>query len=367
VLGLRITSRPTRTSTTINATSNLGACLAASEWQSSDRPNKEIDDPRLEGLEPAEPPASHVAPSPRGSTSNRVWDIGWVDGHAALVRDDAQYERWDVVRQHRLVRVEGKGARQLLGAYVNVVDDYDASCTLMRISTEGLTPAKHFDRAYSFSVDADVWMLARDVGRTDEARRDLLLTPLLEEVWSGALGHYDCFNHYVRVDGRRGELFFLRGTPANQHTHKQLVAIDHAGLTRVVMAWDAPDGGAHLKNGAACGITPGDDVAVSAYTHDYCPGRGEAFVARRSTKTGGTRWRQRIAHPPIALAHVPAVDSQGDRVPRGAMAMSRVGRASCMVPSTGAGCEIDRDERRRVAMTCGHNKLRSSGWRSACA
>lgn len=128
-------------------------------------------------------------------------DIGWVDGHAALVRDDAQYERWDVVRQRRLVRVEGKGARQLLGAYVNVVDDYDASCTLMRISTEGLTPAKHFDRAYSFSVDADGWMLARDVGRTDEARRDLLLTPLLEEVWSGALGHYDCFNYYVRVDG----------------------------------------------------------------------------------------------------------------------------------------------------------------------
>lgn len=88
---------------------------------------------------------------------------------------------------------------------------------LHRLVANGAHLLRGFDRAYLFSIDIDGRLLARDTTREARGRADRIPGPDGGDVWVGVLGHFDCFNHSIRVDHARG-LFFLRGSPSTSHS-----------------------------------------------------------------------------------------------------------------------------------------------------
>ena len=96
-----------------------------------------------------------------------------------------------------------------------------------------------FENACSFSIDRQGRILARDTGdlHRKRARRDRVLDPSGKVLLEKDLGHYDRFNHYVRLDGEE-ELYFLRGSPPSSHEAKRLCGIDLGGSVRERMVWD---------------------------------------------------------------------------------------------------------------------------------
>lgn len=122
---------------------------------------------------------------------------------------------------------------------------------LFRYSHGKLAPFLSLKHSGSFSADSSGRILARDTGdhsRQRPRRTDHLFSPDGSEIFSRDLGHYDTFNHCLRLNGGR-ELYYLRGTPADQHLHKVLCAIDQDGRSKEVMPWDMPEG--HLMSPVA--------------------------------------------------------------------------------------------------------------------
>ena len=171
---------------------------------------------------------------------------------------------------------------------------------LHELTGETLRSLRRFDRAYAFSTDAHGHLLARDTG--SDGRRDLVLDSAGQTLHAADLGHYDVFNHALRLDGG-ARLHYLRGTPATQHEHKVLAAISADGAIAEVMRWDGD--GAHHMDPSACTL---DDGAIAAgyRVHHPHPGKGARFVVRRR-RDGAVEWAARRAYAPRAIAHAPAI------------------------------------------------------------
>ena len=165
-----------------------------------------------------------------------------------------------------------------------------------------LNRRREFDRAYSFSADALGRVLARDV--TGASTRDLVLDAQLRTLLETSLGHYDCFNHHVRLDGGEA-LWFLRGTPATSHEHKRLCRVTRGLAVDEVLDWDGAS--SHHMEGVACWIGS-DSVAIAYRVHDPNPSKTSAVVERRSLATGRTVWQHTLHLPPIAVCHIPPLE-----------------------------------------------------------
>ncbi len=290
-------------------------------------------DPRLAGFAPVAPDALELSPGAfnvhdharhwESLTSgvdlelrHRVWDVAWHgEGErrrVLAVHDLCHLEAWSL-EGHRTLAVHGDGfGVQLLQArpggaggeptFVHVftrgnpftgLPDISA---LHRFDGELLVEALRLERPTLFSIDGAGNLLCRDVrSRGDEPRCDEVRAADGAVVWSGDLGHYDCFNHYVRVDGGDA-LYFLRGTPADSHEHKALCAVTapSPASVREVLPWDSAD--RHLMNGVAC-LLP-DGGLVRAYrVHSSRPGSHACYLEAHELSSGRRRWH----HPISAL------------------------------------------------------------------
>jgi hypothetical protein len=292
-------------------------------------------DPRLQGLEPVEPESlGFRAPEPHAAASatandlqlpplgfeqrHRVWDVAWLGPRlVATVHDGCHVEVWGTSGVRELnVRGPGHGVQLLrhpAAVLVHVLEggDYlrgqpDRS-KLLSLQDQSLTEMRSFDRACAFSIDRHGRILARDTGdlRQKRARLDQVLDASGDAIVEADFGHYDCFNHYLRIDGD-DDLFFLRGTPPSSHQAKRLCAIDRKGAIRTLMLWD--DQGEHMMDGSA---TRGpDDTIVRAYrVYNPNPMRTRGAIELRSFARGAL-WRSDVEADVTALV----VASDGDHV-----------------------------------------------------
>jgi hypothetical protein len=285
-------------------------------------------DPRLQDLRPILPrslgfetPSSSVPDEDELGRSlnahyearHRTWDVRWTAPETlALVHDRCHLELWTAGGE-RTKRYEGRGhGVQLLDVagrlHVHVLDrgkpghGEAARSALFELAGSDLALRREFDRAYAFSADARGRVLARDA--TGGATRDLVLDARAGTLLETSLGHYDGFNHHVRLDGRDG-LWFLRGTPPTSHEHKRLCRVTRALAVEEVLDWDGAT--THHVEGAACSIGS-DAVAIAYRVYDPNPSKGSAVIERRSLAAGETVWQHSLQLPPIALCHIPPLD-----------------------------------------------------------
>lgn len=204
---------------------------------------------------------------------HRVWDVAWLDDERLLaVHDRCKAEMWTTggERSMDLRTDERSHGVQILRhgetTYVHVVHRFPDRSDLFALRDGTLDPFHSFDHAVSCSIDRSGRVLARDT-RHDRAavRFDLVLDASGAVVWQGDLGHYDCFNHHVRVDGGDA-LYFLRGTPPSQHLHKVLCCLDRDFATQEVVRWDDVGDG-HLVVGDARLLA--DGALLRAYRIDH--------------------------------------------------------------------------------------------------
>ncbi len=286
--------------------------------------HRDGSDPRLQGLRPI-PPCSLGFETPSSSVRDedelgrslvahyearhRTWDVRWTAPETlALVHDRCHLELWTAGGE-RTQRFEGRGhGVQLLDVaerlHVHALDRGNpgpgdtAKSALFELAGRDLALRREFDRAYAFSVDALGRVLARDV--TGGATTDLVLDSRMGTLLETTLGHYDCFNHHVRLDGGDA-LWFLRGTPPASHRHKRLCRVTRGLAAHEVLDWDGAS--THHMEGTACWIGS-DAVAIAYRVYDPNPSKGSAVVERRSLATGRTVWQHSLHFPPIALRHI---------------------------------------------------------------
>lgn len=176
---------------------------------------------------------------------------------------------------------------------------------LHRLVANGAHLLRRFDRAYLFSIDIGGRLLARDTTREAGRRADRILGPDGGDEWVGVLGHFDCFNHSIRVDHGPG-LFFLRGSPPTSHLAKSFCRANDDGTVDPLFPWDEPP--SHRME--PCVTAIGRDELVAGYRlyHPH-PGKGERWIEHRGPGGGAVTWRVEWPLAPVAVASVPALDA----------------------------------------------------------
>jgi hypothetical protein len=234
---------------------------------------------------------------------HRVWDVAWSGAARVLaVHDLCHVEAWerDGSRAFRL-RGAGHGVQILqspVATFVNVIErgnmlsGTNDKSTLLRVQDEGLVALASFDGGFLFSSDSTGRVLCRDTG--DLARKRVRKDRVIDSVGRGLLaqdlGHYDCFNHHLRIDGADA-LYFLRGTPPSSHEAKVLCRIDASGRIAECFRWDTES--RHLMGSTAC-LLP-DGSMVRAYrVHDPTPSNFSGFIEALEMPAGRRRWRRPV-------------------------------------------------------------------------
>jgi hypothetical protein len=177
----------------------------------------------------------------------------------------------------------------------NVFTGTPGQAALYRLRGDVLEEVARLPRPLLFSADRRGRLLGRDTGELSGRgpRQDEVRGADGQLALSRDLGHFDCFNHHLRLDGGDA-LYFLRGTPATSHEGKVLCRIDAAGAVHEGWPWDSAE--RHLMSSTAC-LLP-DDGLVRAYrVYDPRPGRHTCYLEALELANGRRRWH----HPVSAL------------------------------------------------------------------
>ena len=229
----------------------------------------------------------------------RIWDLLWLSDEAiALVHDHCHIEVWNTDGTKDYVQTGDGFGIQLLdtpqGPLLHVLNpgDYlvntNGWSTLYCLKAESLERLHTFDRTVVLSVDRSGTLLCRDPGQfqSPQTRMDRVLTRDLQEIVTCDLGHYDCFNHYIRLDDGEG-LYFLRGTPPSSHQKKTLCCVQEDGSVQTVMDWDGPD--AHLMYSIGC-WGPNDTLIRAFSIYDPHPNGGDKQIQCCNCLSGQVLW-----------------------------------------------------------------------------
>ncbi|MBI5537994.1 MAG: hypothetical protein HY898_35050 [Deltaproteobacteria bacterium] len=241
---------------------------------------------------------------------HRVWDIAWTGAERVLaVHDCCHAEEWTTAGRRSLyIQGAGHGVQVLERAgsmLVNVVERGNAftgaadKCGLFEVRDDRLHSIAHFDGGMLFSVDRAGRLLCRDTGDLERkrARCDRLLNSDGREELANDLGHFDCFNHSIRLDGGKG-LYFLRGTPASSHQGKVLCLVDAMNRVQECFRWDPEQ--SHLMCSTARLMADGSLVRAFR-VHDPQPSNFGAFIEALEMPSGRPRWRRSFTALATAL------------------------------------------------------------------
>ena len=255
---------------------------------------------------------------PKLGMRGAIWDVAWLGpDQIASVSDDCLLQVSDLTGAE-LARIEGDGYGAAIvrsepplvhAARPRTRSDSGVTSRLLAIRDGALVELGSYPGSYSFTGSSDGTVL----GRLDRHQSGSAATDLLVEVATGAgasidLGHYDCFNHYVGIEGAP-EHYFLQATPPEGHERKRLCRLD--ADRKVENLWPIlhPDGsyashameccGCYLEDAAGPGI-------VLAGTHydpnPSTPTRG--FIYRKWIGADHELWRQPASAASSAIAHL---------------------------------------------------------------
>lgn len=275
-------------------------------------------DPRIEAFGPVDPPSlqfdrgefrqehheqhwNEVLAGAKFEARHRVWDVAWGRQGIFAVHDRCHVESWSFSGRRKLI-IEGTGhgiqlfpAEDSVFVHVlqraNLIAGTHSRSTLLELRDSELVRVAGFDHGVLFSMNRAGRFLCRDTGDAKGQRQDAAIDPDGQVLPLGNLGHYDCFNHYLRIDGV-DHLYFLRGTPASSYQSKVLCRIESSGFVKECMWWDSNE--QHLMSGNAC-LLPSGTLARSYRVHDPKPERSRTYVDAYEMQSGRGLWRREVS------------------------------------------------------------------------
>ncbi|MGE8565458.1 MAG: hypothetical protein ACN6PV_03290 [Achromobacter sp.] len=181
---------------------------------------------------------------------------------------------------------------------------------------KSLRLTRAYDGDFTFSATRQGQVLGRQ-NRFPVAGAGARAHDVLLDLTTGAdhrpdLGHYDCFNHYIRI--RHAPcLFLLQGTPASSHERKTLCVVQPDGAVRrlwpILKANRDPASHAMELCGAYVDDALGAAIIISGkhYSPDVrAPYSG--FIYRKPLDRDRERWRRPIPASASAIVHLPGVN-----------------------------------------------------------
>ncbi len=248
-----------------------------------------------------------------------IWDLAWLNADAlGATHDNCLLDRYDA--QGRLVaRHEGGGhGAEILRAEAVTVhavappdpgDRFRRDSRLYALRGDALVAVHDYAGQYTFSIASDGRLLGRQdrMGPTRPRAHDVQLDASLATQQRLDVGHYDCFNHYIGINGAP-HLFAVQGTPPSSHEGKHLCIVHADGSIERLWPLLQPDG-THASHAMECRGAYVDDEqgpgVVIAGKH-YTPTVDRTysgFIYRKSLTRGLLSWRHAThASPTIILA-----------------------------------------------------------------
>jgi hypothetical protein len=252
-----------------------------------------------------------------------IWDVTLIGSDSVAMAHDGCWLEVFGRQGDRRHSLQGRGyGVQIFRAdmpLIHVVDrnDWLTDCNTMLLKLHGCEASEIISLTgrYTFSVAQDGSVLGRrdrsyqEEGAGDEA--DVILGSDLTKATMCDLGHYDVFNHYIRID-RAPYLFFVQGTPPNSHENKYLCTVTKDG--RIKRLWpllmDAGDEASHAMECCFCFIQDGRGPGVivsgrrfNSIRTDPC----EGFIYRKNLE-GHELWRHATSASAAAIKVAPGSD-----------------------------------------------------------
>lgn len=239
-----------------------------------------------------------------------VWDLCFLDGQRlAIARASPRLELWNLADDSlRSFELAERG--QCLQVFHNATDDsllvnLQLGYAAQRLFKVPLTPGQPLllsDCRHLLAQSAQGGFLARQIALEGKDLEDLVLDPAGRIVHRRRLGHYDLFNHHLRID--RGEAFFyLAGNPPEQHQDKGLFRLDPQTFkTREVLRLEHhPE---HFNNLHGCLL--GNRLLLNAKVYNS---PHHAYGTQRLTcydlESRGTLWGATLSAQVSAFAPLP--------------------------------------------------------------
>lgn len=168
---------------------------------------------------------------------NLIWDIVFINKQEiALARNNAVIEIWDIetekIKEIRLPDI-GDCVEIFLNSTNNSLlvnlwsRDFQSENTnkLFSIDLLSLEVKEVINCSHTISRSNNNYFLARQVDHSEKTKKDFILTPSYQLAYEKSFGHYDLFNHYLRIDNSE-LLYYLIGNPKEKHQNKILCSIN---------------------------------------------------------------------------------------------------------------------------------------------
>jgi WD40 repeat protein len=237
-----------------------------------------------------------------------IWDIAWIDANTiGIVDDDCLLRLYgrDGGPQHSFMG-EGHGVQILRGhdaTFVHLVQfdrnarswSRDHRTRLAKLRDDKLVDVVALDGRFTFSISKCGALLGRRDRSSErgDGKLDVIVTAGKQSIRKCNLGHYDVFNHFLRVD-RAPRLFFVQGTPPSSHERKYVCSVDEDG--QIQRLWpllrNKGDQASHAMECCFVYIQDrlGEGLIASGKHYDSAPGAYHGFVYRKNLD-GAELWR----------------------------------------------------------------------------
>lgn len=166
-----------------------------------------------------------------------IWDILFINKQEiGVARNNATIEIWNIetgtVKEIRLSDT-GYCVELFLNSTNNSLlvnlwsKDFQSDNTNKLFSIDLLTLEiqEVINCCHTISRSKNNYFLARQVDYLDKTKKDFILSPNYQVIFEERLGHYDLFNHYLRIDNSE-LLYYVVGKPKRQHQNKVLCSIN---------------------------------------------------------------------------------------------------------------------------------------------
>jgi hypothetical protein len=249
-----------------------------------------------------------------------IWDVALIGSDSvAMAHDDCWVEVFDRQggRRHSL-KGRGHGVQVFRAdmPLIHVVDrkNWMSECDTILLKLQGVEASEIISLTgrYTFSMAQDGSVLGRRDRSFQEEEpgeeADIILRADLTTATMCDLGHYDVFNHYLRID-RAPYLFFVQGTPPNSHEAQYLCIVTTDGSIERLwpLSRDASDQASHAMECCFCFIQDdrGPGIIVSGRRFNpHGANPCEGFIYRKSLE-GRELWRHATSASAAAIKVAP--------------------------------------------------------------
>ncbi|TXK46795.1 hypothetical protein FVR03_10220 [Pontibacter qinzhouensis] len=202
---------------------------------------------------------------------NLIWDIVFISkNEIALARNNATVEIWNIdtgtVREIKLFN-NGDCVELFFNSSNNSLlvnlwsRDFQSENTneLFSIDLSNLEFQEVINCSHIISKSKNNYFLARQVDHSEKTKKDFILNPSYKVVFEKRIGHYDLFNHYLRIDNSE-LLYYLVGNPKEQYQNKTLCSIN-PGTFEIKEVWQLEKQPNHFND--LNGIKINDYIIIS--------------------------------------------------------------------------------------------------------